>query len=293
MRILLTGKSGQVGAELHRTLPALGEVIALGRNELDLTSAEAIRTTMRDIKPDIVVNAAAYTTVDRAETEMDLAMAINGTAPGVIAEEAKRLGAFVVHYSTDYVFDGTKNSPYQEDDTPNPLSIYGQSKLAGEAAVRLSGAPYYIFRTSWVFAARGQNFVNTILRLARERTELKIVDDQVGAPTWARTIAETTLQALKARPLDRGGLYHLTATGTVTWFGFAQAILARAKAAHPELRVPQLIPITTADYPLPARRPANSLLDNNLLSTTFGLTCPDWAASLTACMREMLSPTGD
>lgn len=293
MRILLTGKNGQVGRELQRTLSALGTIVALGREELDLTATGAIRRTMRDVRPDIVVNAAAYTAVDRAEQEPDIALAINGTAPGLIAEEARRLGAFVVHYSTDYVFDGTKRTPYRETDTPNPLNVYGRSKLAGENAIRASGAAHFIFRTSWVYAAHGQNFVHTILRLACERDELKIVDDQIGAPTWARTIAETTATALTAKHRDHSGLYHLTAAGAVTWFGFARAILAEAKTLRPDLHVPELIPITTSEYPRPAPRPANSRLDNARLQTAFGLVAPDWTISLAHCMREILSPQSD
>jgi dTDP-4-dehydrorhamnose reductase len=205
MRILLTGKNGQVGAELQRALPVLGEVIALGRQDLDLASPDVLRRTVRDTKPDVIVNAAAYTAVDRAESEPELAAAVNGNAPGILAEEAQRSGAFLVHYSTDYVFDGTKDTPYTEDDTPNPLNAYGRSKLAGENAIRASGVSHYIFRTSWVYAAHGHNFLNTILRLARERRELKIVDDQTGAPTWARTIADITTQALESEPRAGNG----------------------------------------------------------------------------------------
>jgi dTDP-4-dehydrorhamnose reductase len=293
MRILLTGKNGQVGRELQHLLPSLGTVVAFGREELDLTSADAIRNTMRDVRPDIVVNAAAYTAVDHAEQETDKAFAINGTAPGIIAEEARRTDAFVVHYSTDYVFDGTKKTPYLESDTPNPLSAYGRSKIAGENAIRASGAAHFIFRTSWVYAAHGRNFVHTILRLARERDELKIVDDQIGAPTWARTIAETTAAALNSQYRKHCGLYHLTATGAVTWFGFAKAILAEAKTLNPGLRIPEIIPITTSEYPLPAPRPANSRLDNTRLHTALGLSTPDWTLSLAQCMREILSPSGN
>lgn len=293
MRILLTGKNGQVGWELQRTLAPLGSIIAPDRETLDLRSTDTIRKIMREVRPDIVVNAAAYTAVDRAENEADVAMAINGTAPGVIAEEAQRIGTFVVHYSTDYVFDGGKNTPYSETDTPNPLNVYGRSKLAGEHAIRASGAAHYIFRTSWVYAARGHNFIHTILRLARERTELKIVDDQIGAPTWARTIAETTAAALNAQYRNHSGLYHLTAAGAVSWFGFAKAILAEAKTLKPDLRIPDIIPITTGEYPLPAPRPANSRLDNTRLLTALGLTTPQWSASLAHCMREILSLHGD
>jgi dTDP-4-dehydrorhamnose reductase len=293
MRILLTGKNGQVGRELRRALPA-GEVIALGRQELDLASPDAIRRTVRDTKPDVIVNAAAYTAVDRAESEPELAAAVNGTAPGILAEEAQRIGAFLVHYSTDYVFDGTKDTPYTEDDTPNPLNAYGRSKLEGENAIRASSVSHYIFRTSWVYAAHGHNFLNTILRLARERRELKIVDDQLGSPTWARTIAEATATALLSTQYrDYSGLYHLSATSAVTWFDFAKAILAEIKTLRLDLRLPALIPITTSEYPLPAQRPANSCLDNTRLHTTLGLSTPGWPVSLKQCMREILPPNGN
>ena len=292
LRILLTGKTGQVGFELQRTLAPLGAVIALDAEHLDLASPDAIRKKVREIKPQIIVNAAAYTAVDRAESEPDLAMKLNGIAPGVLAEEAKRLGALMVHYSTDYVFDGTKDSPYIETDTPNPLSVYGRSKLAGDQAIQATGVPHYIFRTSWVYAARGQNFVRTMLRLGRERGELRIVDDQVGAPTWARFIAEATAQVLRQlgdghKAIgDRAGIYNLTATGAVSWYGFASAIFAEAKVQL-GMTPPKLIPITTAEYPLPARRPANSRLDNSRFSVTFGLTPPPWDKMLKLCMKEI------
>jgi len=297
-RILLTGKNGQVGFELQRTLAPLGAVIALDVEDIDLSSADAIRKKVREIKPQIIVNAAAYTAVDRAESEPDLAMKVNGIAPGVLAEEAKRLGALMVHYSTDYVFDGTQDGPYTETETPNPLSVYGRSKLAGDQAIQAAGVPHYIFRTSWVYAARGQNFVRTMLRLGRERSELRIVDDQVGAPTWARFIAEATAQVLRqlgdgSKAIgDRSGIYNLTATGAISWFGFASAIFAEARARL-GMSPPKLIPITTAEFPLPARRPANSCLENSKLTRTFGLTPPDWKTMLTACMRDMKAEPGN
>lgn len=287
MRILLTGKYGQVGRELQRVLPSLGDLFAMGRNDFDLTSADSIRKIIREIQPDVIVNAAAYTAVDRAEQEPALAQSINGSAPGIIAEEARRLGAFMVHYSTDYVFDGAAKTPYRETDPTSPLSIYGRSKLSGEDAIRASGVKHFIFRTSWVYAAHGQNFVHTILRLARERPELRIVNDQIGAPTWARTIAEFTALALREQREQRCGLYHLTATGAVTWFGFAKTILAEAKTLRSNLSTPTLIPVTTGEYPLPAQRPAYSRLDNSRLLTTFGLVAPDWTDSLRQCMREI------
>lgn len=287
-RILLTGSKGQVGRALQQTLAQLGQVTALDRHALDLADRDAICKTVRECRPELIINAAAYTAVDRAETEADLAMAVNGVAPGVLAEEAKRLGARLVHYSTDYVFDGSKPTPYSEADTPNPLNVYGKTKLAGEEAIRATGVAHHILRTSWVYAAEGANFLNTILRLAKERPELRIVDDQTGAPTWARAIADLTAQILAAglRGEDpRHGLYHLTATGAVTWFGFAQAILAEVQKT-PGRTVPRLIPITTAEYPLPARRPANSRLDTSRLTETFGIRPAPWQEMLAQCLQE-------
>ena len=223
-RILLTGKNGQVGWELQRTLAPLGEVVVLDRRQLDLSDPDQIRERVREISPDLIVNAAAYTAVDRAEAEPEPAMAVNGTAPGLLAEEAKRIGAAIIHYSTDYVFDGAKTTPYTEEDAPNPLNVYGRTKLAGEQAVQAAGVPHLILRTSWVYGMRGKNFLLTILRLAREREELKIVDDQIGAPTWSRTIAEATAQILTsgAWPVSgASGIYHLTASGSTSWYGFA------------------------------------------------------------------------
>jgi dTDP-4-dehydrorhamnose reductase len=292
LRILVPGKTGQVGWELQGALAPLGTVIALDRSGMDLANPGSIRRAIRDAKPQVIVNAAAYNNVDKAESEPELAMQVNGVAPGIMAEEAKRLGAVLVHYSTDYVFDGTKEGMYREDDPPNPLSAYGRSKFAGERAIHNSGASYIIFRTSWVYAARGQNFVRTMLGLGRERSELRIVDDQVGAPTWARFIAEATAQVLHQLGNghktigDRAGIYNLTATGAISWYGFASAIFAEAKAQL-GMTPPKLIPITTAEYPLPACRPANSRLDNSKLTAAFGLTPPSWDAMLTACIHEM------
>jgi len=292
LRILVPGKTGQVGWELQGALAPLGTVIALDRSGMDLANSDSIRRAIRDAKPEVIINAAAYNNVDRAETEPELAMRVNGVAPGIMAEEAKRLGAILIHYSTDYVFDGELDRPYNEDDPPNPLSEYGRSKLAGEQAIASSGAPHLIFRTSWVYAARGQNFVRTMLRLGRERSELRIVDDQVGAPNWARFIAKATAQVLRQlgdghKAIgNRAGIYNLTATGAVSWYGFASAIFVEAKAQL-GMTPPKLIPITTAEYPLPARRPANSRLDNSKLTAAFGLTPPSWDAMLTACIHEM------
>jgi len=291
--ILLTGKYGQVGFELHRALAPMGEVIALDEGDLDLASPDAIRSTVRDIKPQVIVNAAAYTAVDRAESEPQVAMEVNAIAPGVLAEEAKRLGAMIVHYSTDYVFDGTKDGPYGENDAPNPLSVYGRSKLAGDQAIQAVDGLYYILRTSWVYAARGHNFLRTMLRLGRERRELRIVDDQVGAPTWARFVADVTARILSESLRDhdlareKRGLYNLTASGATSWLGFAQAIFAEARRIIPDTMVPELIAITTADYPLPARRPANSRLDTSKVTGAFALTIPDWKAMLAQCASEL------
>lgn len=292
MRILVTGGSGQVGRELVRILQPLGEILAPDRHDLDLLSGDAIRQKLREARPDVVINAAAYTAVDRAESEPELAMAVNGSAPGMLAEETRALGALLVHFSTDYVFDGTNVLPYRESDAPNPISAYGRSKLAGETAVRKAGGPHYIFRTSWVYSAAGSNFVLTMLRLARERSEVRIVDDQIGAPTWARFIAEATAQIV-SRGAGNGtadwkhcGLYHLTAAGAVSWFGFAQAIFHEARTRNPGMRLPELIPIPSSDYSLPARRPANSRLDTTQLSAAFGISPPDWQKMLRQCMVE-------
>lgn len=285
--ILVFGRNGQVGSELTRALRAIGDVTALGRAELDLTNPDAIRAIIRAAKPDVIVNAAAYTAVDKAESEPELAMQINAVAPGVMAEEALRLGALLVHYSTDYVFDGAKPAAYTESDIPNPLNVYGRTKLAGEQAIQATGAAHYILRTSWVYAAKGANFLNTILRLARERPELRIVNDQTGAPTWARAIADLTARLLAAGIRSKEpsyGLYHLTASGAVTWFGFAQAILAEAQQTL-GLVPPRLIPITTTEYPLPARRPANSRLDTTKLTATFGIKPAPWQEMLAQCMQ--------
>jgi len=267
LRILLTGRNGQVGWELERTLAPLGEVIATDRSTLDLADADMIRRVVREAKPEIIVNAAAYTAVDKAEAEPELAMRINGFAPGVLAEEAKRLGALLVHYSTDYVFDGEKAAPYVESDAPNPINEYGKSKLAGERAIAASGCMHLVLRTSWVYGARGRNFLLTMLRLARQKPELRVVDDQVGAPTSSSAIAQATAQLL-----NRGvhGLYHLCASGKVSWCGFARAILARAKIDIP------VVAIRSEDYPTPARRPRNSCLDCSRLHAHCGVEIASW-----------------
>jgi dTDP-4-dehydrorhamnose reductase len=291
--ILLTGKNGQVGWELQRTLAPLGRVVALDAEDLDLADAEAIRRKVREIKPHIIVNPAAYTAVDKAEVEPDLAMAINGIAPGVFAEEAKRLDALLVHYSTDYIFDGNKPSAYVEDDVPNPLGVYGKTKLAGEEAVRAAGCRHLILRTSWVYGARGKNFLLTMLKLAQERSELRIVDDQVGAPTWSRTLGEITALILAQmqspcmnadKAAQRYGTYHLTSAGRVSWYGFTAEILRQA-GTQP---APTLHPIPTSDYPTPAARPKNSCLSNEKLLHAFGLSGGEWQDNLHLCLQERL-----
>lgn len=282
MKILLTGVSGQVGWELQRSLMTLGDVISVGRNQLDLSQPDTICQTIRDIKPDLIVNPAAYTAVDKAESEIDLAMAINGVAPGIMAEEAKRLNAAIIHYSTDYVFDGNKNTPYQETDITNPQSVYGKTKLAGEEAISSVGVNHLIFRTSWVYGLRGKNFLLTMQRLAKEREEIKVVDDQIGAPTWSRMIAEITAQIVvksQQNPSDffinKGGIYNLSPSGKTSWYGFAKTIFDDDSQLG-ERKLKRLIPIPTIEYPTPASRPAFSLLDNQKLSNTFSLKIPAW-----------------
>jgi dTDP-4-dehydrorhamnose reductase len=299
--ILLIGKGGQVGSELAGLLPRLGEVIALGRAELDLSKPEEIRETIRRIRPGLIVNAAAYTAVDQAEKEPSLAQAINADAPEIMAEEGKKVGASLVHYSTDYVFDGTKNSPYLENDLPNPLSVYGRTKLAGEQTIQSSGVSHLIFRTAWVYAAQGRNFLLTILRLATQRDELRIVRDQYGAPTRNVDIAAATIATLKKSGersdgadgfANLGGTYHMTAAGVTTWYDFAVAILKEVSATPAgsswltaargglPLRAKRVTPITTEEYPTPARRPAYSVLSNAKLAKAFGIELPDWGIQL-------------
>jgi dTDP-4-dehydrorhamnose reductase len=292
-RILLTGAGGQAGWELARSLLPLGEVVAPPRAEFDLLRPDDCAAHIARLRPDVVVNPAAYTAVDRAESEPELALRINGEAPAAMARAAAGVGALFIHYSTDYVFDGTKPSPYDEDDAPNPRSAYGRSKLAGEEGVRGSGADHLIFRTSWVYAARGHNFLRTVLRLAREREELRVVADQIGTPTWARLIADATAQALREsqrlRCGDRfeSGLYHLTARGETSWHGFASRIVERARRMSPPVGARAVLPIATADYPLPALRPANSRLSCARFMARFGLELPDWERCLDLAMQEL------
>ena len=298
MRILLTGKNGQVGFELQRALAPLGEIVAADQSDCNLADEAALRRLVSGTRPDIIVNPAAHTAVDKAESEPALAQAINGAAPGIFGEEAAKLGALVVHYSTDYVFDGRKDGWYGEDDAPNPQSVYGKTKLAGEQALAASGAKHLIFRTSWVFGAHGVNFAKTMLRLATERPGLKVVADQFGAPTSAALIADVTAQILgqyirKCRHAETDfpfGVYHLVAGGRTHWQEYAQAVVQAAQAAGKPLRMGpgDVQAITTAEYPLPAPRPANSCLDTTRLRETFGLCLPDWKSGLTHVMTQLL-----
>jgi dTDP-4-dehydrorhamnose reductase len=288
--ILVIGKIGQVGWELRRTLASLGQVVSVDYPEIDLTDGGSIRKWVRETKPTVVVNAAAYTAVDKAETEKERCWAINAVAPGILAEEAGEMKALLVHYSTDYVYDGTKTTPYVEEDQPNPLGAYGRSKLAGDQAVQQVGGHHLIFRLCWVYGARGQNFMLTMMRLAREREKLRVVRDQSGCPTWSRMIAEATALALKQavatpdrRPLT--GVYHLAAGGQVSWHGFAEAIVRLMPEAGRKCQVVE--PITTAEYPLPARRPAFSVLSCEKLQRTFGLQLPPWDESLKQVMETL------
>lgn len=292
-RILIFGRVGQVGWELRHKLACLGQVSAVEYPEVDFTNPDSIRAAVRAVEPMAIVNAAAYTAVDKAETEPELAAAINETGPGVLAEEAKRLGALLVHYSTDYVFDGTKQGAWVETDSPNPLSVYGRTKLGGDRAIEAAGCDHLIFRTSWVYGARGSNFLLTMLRLAQERPELRIVSDQIGAPTSSECIALATAGVLAqvlapgGAGLDgRGGIYNLTNTGHTSWYGFAEAIFARASADF-GIQVPNLVPIDTSEYPRPAKRPANSRLSCQRLEETFGLGMPRWEDALSLVFETL------
>jgi len=282
-KILLIGKNGQVGWELQRTLSPLGNVLAVDYPEIDLAEATAVRRLVLDNKPQVVVNAAAYTAVDKAESEPDLAMLINGMAPGVLAEAAKQTGALLVHYSTDYVYDGTKREPYVETDPTNPLSVYGRTKLAGDQAVQTAGCNHLTFRLCWVYGARGQNFLLTMMRLARERETLRVVRDQIGSPTWSRMIAEATAlalkQALAARdPEAHKGIYHLTASGFTSWHDFASRIVELMPEQEKKCKVVEAV--TTPEYPTPAKRPAYSALNCGKFERKFGLRLPRWEESL-------------
>jgi dTDP-4-dehydrorhamnose reductase len=305
LRILLTGKTGQLGARLAVLLPRLGEVTAFGRHELDLLNLDQVRRSIRDVHPNMIVNAAAYTSVDQAEREEKQARIINADAPALMAEEAKRIGALLVHYSTDYVFDGSSSLPYDETDLPNPISVYGKTKLAGENAIRAVGAPHLIFRTAWVYGTTGRNFLLTILRLATEREELKIVCDQLGAPTWSYEIANGTTKVLlelsrqgRTAISKLGAIYHMTAAGKTSWFEFAKAILEEASqmprgipwfetATRGQALVSRCVTaITTEEYPTPARRPAYSVLSSSRLKQDFGLELQAWSLQLRAVFAE-------
>ncbi len=296
--ILLTGANGQVGWELARTLAPLGEVVAVTRERGDLLQHHRLEALVDEVKPQIIVNAAAYTAVDQAEKEADIAMNVTAGAPAALAASARRHSALLVHYSTDYVFDGSKTAPYVEGDQPNPQGSYARSKLAGEAAIRGSDVDHLIFRTSWVYGARGKNFLRTILRLAGERETLRIVADQVGAPTSARLIAETTalalLQAMAARRAGTfdSALLHLTAAGATSWHGFTEAIVAAARDRSMPLKCREVVPITTAEYPLPAARPANSRLSCRLLEERYGVQMPPWEQGVRLVMDELGGAVG-
>ncbi|MFZ0312412.1 MAG: dTDP-4-dehydrorhamnose reductase [Candidatus Korobacteraceae bacterium] len=305
LRLLITGANGQVGWHLQRTLAPMGEVMAIDIQEVDLTDLSAVARTVRDFAPNIVVNAAAYTAVDKAESAPELARAINVAAPAKIAEECARTGALLVHYSTDYVYDGSKPAPYEESDATGPLSVYGQTKLDGDQAIMASGCAHIILRTTWVYDIRGKNFLRTVLRLAREKEELRMVGDQYGAPTWARGLAEATTIIL-ARLLERksatkswqSGMFHLTASGQTSWAGFAQAILedyedllewpAETGEFGGELKAKRVVAITTEQYQTPARRPRNSVLSNAKIQAAFGIALPDWRSQLRLAMQDAI-----
>jgi dTDP-4-dehydrorhamnose reductase len=290
MKMLLIGGEGQVGWELRRTLATLGTVHAPPRSILDLDSADSIIRVIRETRPQLIVNAAAYTAVDKAESDVEAATRVNGDAVGILAEETKRIGGVLVHYSTDYVFDGSRAGPYTETDQPDPINVYGRTKLLGERRIEEVNPPHLILRTSWVYGLRGRNFLLTMRKLASERPVLKVVNDQTGCPTWCRLIAEATAQVVdksgNARGPDPawfeeyGGLYHLAAQGSATWYEFARAILEdRAEKAR-------VAPISSAEYPTPARRPRNSALDSSKIQRQFGIAIPDWRTGLALCVED-------
>ncbi|MCO5124619.1 MAG: dTDP-4-dehydrorhamnose reductase [Rhizobacter sp.] len=297
MKILLLGKNGQVGWELQRSLAPLGEIVALdfdstGPLRADFAAPETLAATVRAVAPQLIVNAAAHTAVDKAEAEPDLALAINATAPGVIAREACALGAWIVHYSTDYVFDGSGSAPWTEDAPTGPLNVYGRTKLEGEMAIRASGCRHLILRTSWVYAARGSNFARTMLRLAAERDALDVIDDQIGAPTGADLLADITAHAVRmamARP-ELGGTYHAAASGETSWCGYARHVVGFAREAGQALKAtPEAVrPVPTSAYPTPAKRPHNSRLDTTKLRATFDLTLPSWQSGVERMLAEVL-----
>ena len=304
-KILLTGRNGQVGAELEPLLAKIGSVVATDREQLDLASPDRIRTVVRDVRPQLIVNAAAYTDVGRAEGDEQNAEAINAHAPALMAEEGRKIGAAMIHYSTDYIFDGTKNSPYIEDDLPNPLNVYGKTKLHGEQAIRETGIPHLIFRTSWIYGTRGRNFMLAILRMATQRKELTVVRDQVGAPTWSRAIAQATIAILARvaqeddKPFSKAsGTYHMSAAGQTSWFDFATAILEQAShgsehrpwfaaaTANLPLIAERITPVTSDLYPTPVRRPAYSVLSNTRLKEIFSIELKPWRDQLNATFAD-------
>lgn len=289
MKILLTGKTGQVGWELNHMLSKTNTVLAMGRDQMDLSKPETLGSVIQEVRPDIIINAAAYTAVDKAESEPDLAMAINGIAPGVIAEEARKIGAGMIHYSTDYVFDGKATSPYKEEDPTCPLSIYGKSKLVGEQAVVQAGIAHIIIRTGWVYSLRSSNFLLKMQKLAQTRKQIKIVDDQTGGPTWSRSIAEGTVQVLeqgfkgerlKSQLFSHSGIFHMSCGGETSWFGFANKFFELSSLSENT----ELIPIPTTDYPTPAVRPKYSLLSNRKLKQVFHYEMPQWQDALRECL---------
>jgi dTDP-4-dehydrorhamnose reductase len=297
LRIVIVGRGGQIAWELQRRMAGIGEIAAIGRPDIDLCDPDPMRHIIRRLEPQVLVNAAAFTAVDRAEAEPERAMALNAVAPGVMAEEAQRLGALFVHYSTDYVFDGRKTSPYTELDQANPLNVYGASKLAGDHAVEAVGGAFLIFRTSWVFAPRGNNFLLTIMKLAAQREELRVVDDQTGAPTSSHDIAAATAQIIRQMSAghdaigglgDRAGIYNMTSQGSTSWCGFAATIVEemRSRGMH-HGRLARIIPIAASEYPAAAMRPKNSCLCNEKLRATFGVALPEWKTSLAHVMQEL------
>lgn len=297
MKILLLGKNGQVGWELQRSLAPLGEVLALDRHSTDfcgdLSQPERLAHTVLAWRPDVVVNAAAHTAVDKAESEPELARCLNATAPAALAQAAAQIGALLVHYSTDYVFNGQGQSPWQEDDATGPLSVYGQTKREGEQAIAASGCAHLIFRTSWVYAARGGNFAKTMLRLAAERERLTVIDDQWGAPTGAELLADVTAHAVVHALLDRqdlSGIYHLAAAGETTWHGYASHVIAQARLLKPSLalKVNEIAPVPTSAFPTPAQRPLNSRLNTHKLQQAFGLALPAWQLGVNRMLAETL-----
>jgi dTDP-4-dehydrorhamnose reductase len=295
MRILLTGKNGQVGSELNKILSQLGEVIATGRNEMNLADPSQIRRVVQKIKPELIINAGAYTAVDKAESDQELAKAVNGIAPKILAEEAKNNDALLIHYSTDYSYNGEmSHRPYLESDSPSPNSVYGKTKLQGDQAIEKSGASHLIFRTGWVYSKRGKSFLRTILKLAKEKNVIRVVNDQTGTPTWCRSIAEATCKSIKNLLEKRGGslskaaanisgVYHMTCQGEANWHRFAQTIL---ELRYPD-NMPKLLAISTKEYPTPAIRPTYSVLSNSTLKKNFGIELPHWEHALKQCLSDI------